>query len=623
MKSFNIVAPLVVLTLLEGFSFFGRTSALSPFLPSLCSDLSLSMTQLSGAYMLANLIAGLLLPFVGKCYDRAGLADFTKAFVKIFAFSFVIIGVSCTLGVDTRSGGKMNEWMTEYSVILLLMPLAFPGSIRAIISTFFENQRHKLLFFATGVTVLWGTVFVYTVAAGLDRFLWWSCAAGYVFLLHFIVLHFIPDRKKRAIFFIALPLFILFRISVFAFVEYSDPMPLLALFIGVLFCMVSKLKPLRRKWRKLQKKLEAYGINFERLILPLLIYWRIKHSGKEFHRHCHQYQHPIPWRNVVYFINVAALFFFFHEYKTASPTAFGCTILFFAFIGIRTAVQAYTLAGRSWLATHFSKRRGFATGCVQLCVTIITASTPVICYQISQHWTCGTFFCMLSVVWFFGLFVCSCLPEKPSPRTECSCKTPTSGAIRQFPDGSRLLLGFMCLTLFFRNAQNSGIAFHLVPMCRDFGVNAKMVSAAFMPISLLAVGMTFLFGHYFKRLGSRMYLGLFLLSDAGMLYAVKHIDTAGMLWLFIACTGLYWGINNIIASMVIPVLFGTNHIGALNGFAFGAVSLGSAVGPFFFSIMKDVTSYKSALTLCIDGVFLLFCLFALLQNRIKSAEAGA
>ena len=325
----------------------------------------------------------------------------------------------------------------------------------------------------------------------------------------------------------------------------------------------------------------------------------------------------------MYFINVAALFFFFHEYKTASPTAFGCTILLFAFIGIRIAVQAYTLAGRSWLATHFSKRRGFATGCVQLCVTIITASTPVICYQISQHWTCGMFFCILSAVWFFGLFICGYLPEKQSPRTECPSKTPILSGIRQPSDGRRLLFAFLWLTLFFRNAQNSGIGFHLVPMCRDFGVNVKTVSAAFMPISLLAIGMTFLFGHYFKRLGSRMSLGLFLLSDAGMLYAVKHIDADGMLWLFIACTGIYWGINNIIASMVIPALFGINRIGALNGFAFGAVSLGSAVGPFFFSVMKDATSYKSALTLCIDGVFLLLCLFVLLQNRIESAEVDA
>ena len=70
MKPSNAVGTLTALTFLEGLSAFGRTSALSPFLPSLCSDLSLSITQISGAYMLANLTAGLLLPFVGKFYDR-------------------------------------------------------------------------------------------------------------------------------------------------------------------------------------------------------------------------------------------------------------------------------------------------------------------------------------------------------------------------------------------------------------------------------------------------------------------------------------------------------------------------------------------------------------------------
>ena len=217
----------------------------------------------------------------------------------------------------------------------------------------------------------------------------------------------------------------------------------------------------------------------------------------------------------------------------------------------------------------------------------------------------------------FRLVFCAFLPNKKLS------KTPKTATMQHAFGIDKVLFVFIWLTLFFRDAQNSGIAFHLVSMCRDFGVNAKTISAAFMPISLLAVGMTFLFGHYFKRLGSRMSLGLFLLSDVGMLYAVKHIDTDGMLWLFIACTGLYWGINNIIASMVIPVLFGVRRIGALNGFAFGALSLGSAVGPFFFSIMKDMTSYRSALTMCINGVVLLLCLFVLLKNQIKFSETDA
>ena len=480
MKPFNPVRTLVVLTLLEGLSAFGRSSAFSPFLSSMCSDLSLSMTQISGAYMLANLVAGLCLPLVGRCYDRRELSYFVFLFNLICAGSFVAISK-----LDVGVAGRRNEYH----------PVGLP---KAIIGQW--------------------------IMQGLAR------------------------------------------------VGITESMVLSWL---LMFC-------------------------FTGLVISFCGNFKIKRR-------------------------IAKGFIFFTVFQFLStiftPTCFSglypLAILWIAFIGIRISVQAYALAGRSVLATHFSQRRGLATGCVQLFLTVITASTPVICYNISQHWTWGSFFFVLgSSVLSIAIIIGDCLRgKKPSQPSEAV-------PIQRFFCGSRALFVFIWVMLFFRNAQNSGIAFHLVPMCRDFGVNPKTVSAAFMPISLLAVGLTFLFGHCFKRIGVRSFLGLFLLSDAGMLYAVKHIDADGMLWLFIACTGIYWGINNIIASMVIPVLFGVRRIGFLNGFAFGAVSLGSAAGPFYFGVMKDAASYQSALTLCIGGVGVLLCLFALLQNRIQSAEAN-
>lgn len=485
MKPSNAVGTLTALTFLEGLSAFGRTSALSPFLPSLCSDLSLSITQISGAYMFANLIAGLLLPSVGRYYDRRGLSHFIFVFVLIFSGSFVLISE-----FDAGVADRLN-------------PL--------------NDTRHHY----------------FNSKARIGRWM-----------------------MQRLVRFGITEVRILIGLLTLCFVYFA-----------VCFCKKSEVKRI------------AVFFVFFTVFQFLLIFSR-----------------PI---------RLSCLY----------PLAALCI----AFVGMRISVQAYALAGRSVLATHFLKRRGLATGCVQLFLTVITASTPVICYNISRYETWGSFFLLSGGLFLIiGMIIAYCLQDKKMSRARKKAVS-TEGAF----DGSRILFVFLWFTLFFRNAQNSGIAFHLVPMCNDFGVSAKTVSAAFMPISLLAVGMTFLFGHYFKRLGSRMSLGLFLLSDAGMLYAVKHIDTNGMLWLFIACTGLYWGINNIIASMVIPVLFGTNRIGALNGFAFGAVSLGSAVGPFFFSVVKDATSYKSALTLCVGGAFLLLCLFALLQNRIKSAEVDA
>lgn len=529
MKSFSPVGTLVVLTLLEGLSTFGRTSAFSPFLPSLCSDWALSITQIGGAYMIANLIAGFLLPFVGKLYDRMKVSDFTEVFIIVFAVPCALTGV---LGTFKNTVVECAPVWGSVLFWLLLIRKKNPYLIRTVLKIISKRKYSRVTIYGIGI---------FTVS-------------------------------------------ILFVLSLFYFLirglisESEAPM--------ALFCFVMSY-----------------------LAFLYIIYKRYK--GKPTGRHA---------------LPIALSFemcYCFKACKEASPWEF-LAVVTCAFIGIRLSVQAYALAVRASLAVWFPKKRGFATGCTQLFVTLVTASTPVVCYQISRYGSYGIFFCALGTVWVILLFVCSLfLPNVKVSQLKTSEAAINIGKKQRYSNKNRVMFIFIWILLFFRSTQNSGIAFHLVPMCRDFGVNAKTVSAAFMPISLLAIGMTFLFGHYFKRLGSRMSLGLFLLSDAGMLYAVKHIDIGGMLWLFIACTGLYWGINNIIASMVIPALFGINRIGVLNGFAFGAVSLGSAVGPFFFSIMKDATSYKSALALCIDGVFLLLCLFALLQNRIKPTEVDA
>lgn len=616
MKPFNSVGTLVVLSLLEGFSFFGRTSALSPFLPSLCSDLSLSMTQLSGAYMLANLIAGLLLPFVGKYYDRTGLATFVKTFVSFFAFSFCFIGF---LGPLTSRDD--TSWEIEFIVFgSILLVTGFPP----VVTVFFKERRSQFLALLVGTCIVFASGFMYVVAMNLDGSIMMLCVFSCLVQLQLIACDY-REKKCFSLFFDLSKAFVITCIiGIFSGQLSAVVMCLFLIFLAAIIgCSRGKRKQvfdilsiilcfraiklfLDWFWAAVCCLCLVFLFGYIHLNAEDVLFDAIVNNSRRFRT------------EVMELIVILFPAFFFLSCGNTFPTWIIFLMLTFAFIGIRTAVQAYALAGRSWLATHFSKRRGFATGCVQLWVTTITASTPVICYQISQYCTCGMFFCALSAVWvMFRLVFCAFLPNKKLS------KTPKTATMQHAFGIDKVLFVFIWLTLFFRDAQNSGIAFHLVSMCRDFGVNAKTISAAFMPISLLAVGMTFLFGHYFKRLGSRMSLGLFLLSDVGMLYAVKHIDTDGMLWLFIACTGLYWGINNIIASMVIPVLFGVRRIGALNGFAFGALSLGSAVGPFFFSIMKDVTSYKSALALCIDGVFLLLCLFVLLQNRIKFAEAGA
>lgn len=385
---------LILVIFLGGFSSFGRTSALSPFLKPLCMDLSLSMTQITGAYSLANIVAGFLLPWVGHEYHRQQASRFTMMFVFLFAIS--LIGWS---------------WLPN------------------------------------------------------------GCSA-------------------------------------------------------INFCCMGLI-----------------------------------------------------------------------------------------FIGIRLSVQAYGIIEKSMIAAWFSKRRGWATGCSGLVLTLFLSITPSVCYGFSQQMTWRTFTQCLGFLWLLWLPLCWGV-RKPNE----ACVSVPKPLPEQKVRPSCLWI-FLCFTFFWKAFQNSGIAFHLVSLCHEFQVDPKKVSIAFIPIAIAAVWVTFASGHFFQRIGSQRSLWIFLVSNVGMLMAIQHFSSPGMINLFIVCTGIYWGINNLIATMVIPELFGISTIGIRHGWAYSAVTLGSALGPFYFGVMKDFFSYQAGLQICTVIVFCLCLIFLKIQKNIPRSKA--
>ena len=83
---------LSVIILIEGLSGFGRTASFSPFLKDLCHDLTLTSSQICGAYGIANLVSGFFLPKIGKFYDQKKASYFLVLF--IFCFGLAFLGLS-------------------------------------------------------------------------------------------------------------------------------------------------------------------------------------------------------------------------------------------------------------------------------------------------------------------------------------------------------------------------------------------------------------------------------------------------------------------------------------------------------------------------------------------------
>lgn len=297
----------------------------------------------------------------------------------------------------------------------------------------------------------------------------------------------------------------------------------------------------------------------------------------------------------------------------SSIVNFGCMGLLFT--GIRLSVQAYRIVEKSMIAVWFSKRRGWATGCSELILTLFLSVTPSICYSLSQQMTWRTFTQLLGFLWLLWFPFCFVI-RKPSD-IGASSQQPLSGREVQ---PSRLWF-FLLFTLFWKNFQNSGIAFHLVSLCHEFQVDPKRISIAFIPIATEAVLVTFVLGHFFSQIGSKRSLWVFLVSNIGMLVAIQKFSSPGMINLFIACTGMYWGINNVIATMVIPELFGISTISIRQGWVYSAATLGSALGPFYFGVMKDFLSYQTGLQICTAIVCWLCFMFLKIQKNIPCSQA--
>lgn len=286
--------------------------------------------------------------------------------------------------------------------------------------------------------------------------------------------------------------------------------------------------------------------------------------------------------------------------------------LWVGLVGVRMVLHSYSIAGRSTIALWFSKKRGVAMGIYTLFTTLIGSAVPAIAYCLHQHFTWAGVWLSIGLLWLWMLLLCP-FAAKPSPQNVPTVSSPLSSDKKTTYQPTVFFLVMMIL--FFKAFQNTGITLHWMPMCREFGADAEKVSFGFMPIAAVSIATTFIFGHFFKKITPATVLLLFLSADLGMLCAAKSIAATVGVYGFILFTGLYYGLNNVVATLVLPVLFGVKKIGALHGRAYAFVSFGSSVGSFYFGWMSDYASYQTALSVCMVAVcILILCLFKMRKS---------
>ncbi len=196
---------MLVVTLMEAASHIGHSAAFSPFLEQLSQSLNISKNTISTAYTAANLITGLLLPFIGNLFDHLSGRIFCSGLVIAFGALFFTLGSSqfivihmgisaglvlfiCFAGVRTCTRGfsvltrsitamwfdKNLKWAASLSgVLLAIIASIVPWFVYRLSQLF--SQQH--LWHAEGILfILLFLPFCLSIRKNKDRTLPSKCA---------------------------------------------------------------------------------------------------------------------------------------------------------------------------------------------------------------------------------------------------------------------------------------------------------------------------------------------------------------------------------------------------------------------------------------------------------------
>ncbi len=286
-------------------------------------------------------------------------------------------------------------------------------------------------------------------------------------------------------------------------------------------------------------------------------------------------------------------------------------VLTLGFFGIRFFGQGVlTLVARGMVARWFSSRRGLAVGLMGLVTAFGFSYAP----QPLQHlvdslgWS-GALIALASLllVGFLPLFL---LTFRTDPAS-CSMEMEQGLAVRKQTKGTSIgdamlqkdisearkegRFWLILLALGFWALFNTAFTFHIISIFSEFGQTAQQAVSIFLPISVISViarfGGSYLSDRFpIKGLFVVFSITLFLSSLSLVFFSIPLVRL-----LFLLPYGIGSGLFGMLNIVTWPKLFGRKHIGAISGFAMSIIVAGSALGPWFFSLVyKLFGSYRNA-----------------------------
>ena len=328
---------------------------------------------------------------------------------------------------------------------------------------------------------------------------------------------------------------------------------------------------------------------------------------------------------------------FFQFFPLVGVRIFTIVFLVIGFFGIRFFGQGIlTMVSRNMVMKWFQKRRGLANGIMGVFVSFGFSYSPRLLNDLiemmnwRQVWiVLGLIIGIIFVVFAFLLFrdnpeACGCLPDglrtDPSKKNEKDLPKQKDYTLKEATRTYRFWVFNLNLAL---NALFvTAITFHIVSIFGEAGMDRDTAVSIFLPASVIAVTFNFFFGWLSDYIPLKY---LLLLNQLGIIISAYALITLGSstvpYYLLIIGNGIGSGMFSVLSSVTWPRFFGTRHLGAISGYSMSWIVIGSAIGPYLYSLsLKFSGSYSVGAIVCLAMAFSIFILGFKADNIVEKNE---
>jgi len=158
----------------------------------------------------------------------------------------------------------------------------------------------------------------------------------------------------------------------------------------------------------------------------------------------------------------------------------------------------------------------------------------------------------------------------------------------------------------------TAFTFHIVSIFSYAGIDRSSAVSVFIPISIIAAIISFTGSTLSDYINLKIILILELFGLITALLGMIFLSPGVPVIILIAGMGIANGAFVVLSSIAWINTFGKKHLGSISGYAMGWTVAGSAIGPFIFSALKDLSgNYNLAaiITIIFTILLLLFSIY--------------